>query len=308
MRVYFLSSARAALKLDGQFLGTVDGFERYVEIKSGAAPFCELVPEGGYLPLAFRLDRSFFADPPPCVDIFRAGGEIYVYAREYAPMGGGIKIICQRRFSGALITIFSSGGVHLSIDGENFFLSPLPKEFGKPTLTEIFPCGKPALEMCAGEFLIIISATGKLIFKNRAKIENSGETLDICVPFETCADACAALSYSYDGDGLTLLKSVTKERVKPDERVLHFAFFEAALTRGQYEKYLCDELQKKAGEIFSYLGEFTGVCVPPSSFFERNPEKLAAGLIYPRAQNIFEVKIYAVELDGGKISNIYPVE
>ena len=32
MRIYFLSAEPAALKLDGQYTGTIDMFERYVEI------------------------------------------------------------------------------------------------------------------------------------------------------------------------------------------------------------------------------------------------------------------------------------
>ncbi len=34
----------------------------------------------------------------------------------------------------------------------------------------------------------------------------------------------------------------------------------------------------------------------------------AAGLVYPKSENLFEVKYYAVELDDGKISNVFPVE
>lgn len=307
MRVYFLSAVRAALKLDGQFVGIIDGFERYAEFSAGDRPFCELIPDGAAEAITFVADEKFFSSPPQCLDLYRACGDVYVYARDYAPQNGAIAVVCQRRFRGALITVFSSGRTYLAADGAEFTLTPLPDAFKTPEIAEISPDGYPALSISAGGYLVIISSEGGVVFKNRARLISSGDGLEIEAPFSTCADACAYLSYSYDGKKLTLKKSVTRERRPPAPEVRHFAFFEAVLTRGQYENYLSDELKAKSREIYSYLGQFTGVCVPPSSFFERHPEERAAGLIYPRGRNVFDVKIYAVSYDGANISNIYPI-
>ena len=65
---------------------------------------------------------------------------------------------------------------------------------------------------------------------------------------------------------------------------------------------------KKAKILKDYLGEFIGVTVPTEKFYAEHGDVHAAGLVYPKAQNLFEVKYYAVELTDGKVSNVFPVE
>ena len=54
MRVYFFSEEPAALKLDGQYMGTIDLFCRYAETEGGA--FAEIEPHSNGKPLNFLLD------------------------------------------------------------------------------------------------------------------------------------------------------------------------------------------------------------------------------------------------------------
>ena len=48
--------------------------------------------------------------------------------------------------------------------------------------------------------------------------------------------------------------------------------------------------------------------VPTEKFYAEHGDIRAAGLVYPKAQNLFEVRYYAVEITDGKISNVFPVE
>ncbi len=127
------------------------------------------------------------------------------------------------------------------------------------------------------------------------------------MPFETCTAAKAVCDYSYDGESLTLISSRTVETRTPEKEILHFAFFESIMTRGDFVKYLDNELQSRAGDLKSYLGEFVSVAVPPEKFFMLHGNIPAAGLVYPKSGNLYEVKYFAVEFNGDKISNIYPV-
>ena len=79
------------------------------------------------------------------------------------------------------------------------------------------------------------------------------------------------------------------------------------MTRGDFAKYLSDELKTKAGDLKSYLGEFVSVAVPPEKFYLIHGNLPAAGLVYPKSGNLYEVKYFAVEFNEDKISNIYPV-
>ena len=80
------------------------------------------------------------------------------------------------------------------------------------------------------------------------------------------------------------------------------------LIKADYEKYLCEELKNKADALKSYLGEFLSVTVPPEKFFLLHGDIRAAGLVYAKGKNLYEVKFFAVEIENGKISNIFPVE
>ena len=48
--------------------------------------------------------------------------------------------------------------------------------------------------------------------------------------------------------------------------------------------------------------------VPTEKFYAEHGDIRAAGLVYPKAANLFEVKYFAVDLSGEQISNVYPAE
>ena len=53
MRIYFLTNRRAALKLNGEYLGVVDGVERFVDLPDGEEVLAEVIPAGEFLPCSF---------------------------------------------------------------------------------------------------------------------------------------------------------------------------------------------------------------------------------------------------------------
>ncbi len=308
MRVYFLSRVPAVLKLNGLYVGTVDGFERHIELDPADRVFAEIVPADNLQSVNFFLDKKFFETPPDFADVYLAEGDAIVYIREYGVKDVKLNVIYQTRFCGNLITVFSQGGVYLSAEGAEYTLTPLPQSFAKLIAEEKYIGGRPVLELSGGGHRVIISEYGKVIFSNPAESAEYGDTLTVTVPFETCTAAKAVCRYGYDGDKLALISSETIESAPPEENILHFAFFESVLTRGNFEKYLCDELKPRAGDLKGYLGNFVSVTVPPEKFYAVHGDAAAAGLVYPKSNNLYEVKYFAAEITDGKISNIYPVE
>lgn len=63
-----------------------------------------------------------------------------------------------------------------------------------------------------------------------------------------------------------------------------------------------------AGELSGYLGDFSGVVVPPQKFYERTGEMRAAGLVYPLLANLYRVKFFSADMQGGKIINIREID
>ena len=307
MRVYFLSSRQAILKLNGMYAGGVDFFERHIEIDPADRILAEIVPGDNFRPVSFFIDEKLIASPPPFLDLYHMESDILIYARSFAPYDNQMRVIFQTRFSNNLVTLFSQGERYLCAEGESYNFYPLGGGFSSVEAAEKSIANFPVLALYSGGTLIIISQAGKMIFSGRVESAEFGESLKTRTNFDTCAKIYAECEYSYDGENLTLVKSASFEEVPADEKIIHFAFFESFLLGADYEKYLSPALLPKAGELKSYLGGFAGVSVPTEKFYSLHPDERAAGLIYKKSQNLFEVKYFAVDLDGGKIDNIRPL-
>lgn len=308
MRIYFLSYKPAILKLNGLYLGGVDLFERHVEISLADSVLAEIVPGENLQSVNFFINEKLLSAPPPFLDVYLMDGEALIYVREFACKESGLNVVLQQRFCGNLVTVFSQGGVYLSVDGGEYNLERLPQKFCAARAEERTIGGLPVLAIFAGNALAVLSDRGKIIFLNDVINSEFGDGLTVEVAFETCTAAKGICRYAYDGDRLTLVSSETVEERRPETGILHFAFFESVLLRGNYAEYLSDELKQKAGDIYDFLGSFVSVTVPTERFFCLHEGVRAAGLVYPKAQNLFEVKYFAVELDGNnKIENIYEV-
>lgn len=308
MRIYFLSYKPAILKLNGLYVGGLDLFERHIEIDLADSLLAEIVPGENLQSVNFFINEKLLFSPPPFMDVYLMDGEALIYIREYGNKNVALSVINQTRFCGSLVTVFAQGGVYLSVEGEEYSLIPLPFKFSGARFEEKTLAGQPVLAVWGGNALLIISDKGKRIFMNEVEEANFGNRLEVKVAFETCTAAKAHCAYGYDGEKLELISSKTIETCPPEKNILHFAFFESVLTCGDYAHYLDDELKTKAGVLKNYLGEFVSVTVPTEKFYAEHGEIRAAGLVYPKAANLFEVRYFAVDLNGDKISNVYPVE
>ena len=314
MRIYFLSDRTAGLKLNGIYVGIIDSFERFFDADFGSEILAEVVPDGDAQPLNFFINGEFFEKPPEFADVYLTCGDAVISLSRYKSKDSAIKVIAQKRFIGGLATVFMNGGTPcLVVEGKTTESYDLSKEFASPTLTESAIGGRPVLIIEGDKCLTVISENGKRVFYNPAESWSAGERLEICVPFNTCAACRAHCSFAYDGNEMKLIESRTEETRKPEREVVHFAFFESVLTRADCAKYLCEELKPRVNELFSFFGEFVDVSIPPEKFYIEHPdicspERFAAGLVYPKKRNLFEIKYFAVEMQDGLISNIYEVE
>ena len=309
MRIYFLSYKAAILKLNGLYVGGIDLFERHVEIDLSDSVLAEIVPGENLQPVNFFINEKLLINPPEFMDVYLMDGEALIYIRAYGNKDAGLKVIAQTRFYSNLITLFSQGGIYLSVEGGgDYSLIPLSSSFVSAKFEEKSIANLPVLVINSGHALIILSDRGKKIFMNSVQKAEFNDTLDIEAAFETCTNAKAVCSYSYDGEKLSLVSSKTVETRPPEKGILHFAFFESVLTRGNFADYLDDSLKERADVLRDYLGEFVSVTVPTEKFYAEHPNERAAGLVYPKASNLFEVKYFATEISKeGKITNIYPL-
>ena len=111
------------------FIGTIDGFERRIELDSANGVFAEIIPDNNLQPVNFFLNEKFFSAPPAFAEVYLMDGDALINIREYGAKDVKLNVVCQTRFCGNLITVFSQGGVYLSAEGEEYDLSPLPLAF-----------------------------------------------------------------------------------------------------------------------------------------------------------------------------------
>lgn len=308
MRIYFTACTPAILKLNGLYAGGVDKFERHIELDLNDHILAEIVPGENLQPVNFFIDEKLLSSPPDFLDVYLFEGDALLHVKKFCCGNGTLKIIFQTRFEGNLITVFSQGETYLSIEGKEYDLTPVGARFKELRAEQKVVNGYPVLALWGGEALILISHTGSKIFANEVTFAEFGATFKVCVRFETVSCAEAHCEYSYDGKSLTLVSGKTVEKYTPDEKVLHFAFFESVLTFGDYKKYLSQELLPAAENVREFLGQFAGVTVPTEKFYLSHPDVRAAGLVYPEKENLFRIKYFAVDVKDGKVDNIYPIE
>ncbi|MDE7380402.1 MAG: hypothetical protein K2N14_05045 [Clostridia bacterium] len=308
MRIYFLSERPAALKLDGAYLGLIDGFEKFVDVDPNAKILVEVLPDGNALPISFFIDRKFFENPPEFADVYLCGEDAVIYIARYESRICRLKVIAQKQFCGGLVTLFINGGrVYLNCEKQECSLYELSDGFENARLTPSRIGGFDVLLIEGSGCLAVISEECKRVFYNPAESWQCGDKLTIKVNFNTCAGCRATCSFTYDGKTMTLESSVTEESVPPKESVLHFAFFESVMCKGDFEKYLSESLKPSAGKLGGFLGDFCDVTIPYRKFFETHGDLNAAGLVYPITKNLFKVKYFAVNIKNSKIDNIYQI-
>lgn len=333
MTLYFLSSVPAGLWLDGIHLGNIDLIERHIETE-GDNVLIQIVPAENLQPLNF-----FFADIPHNlphdIDVYEMGEDKLLYIRQYQSKQTGLAVIAQARLCGNLVTVFRQGGIYVSVEGlphangytaENqpifngytanqtynngatqpFALHELPPAFAVCTLQEGALANRPVIQITAGDYVAILSATGEVLFLQRVKNITLGDTLLVDVVFETCTRATCHCEYTYDGQ-LQLLHSHAVATTSVDERLLPYALFEGVMTGCDVSEYLTPDLKGKAGQLKGYLGDFVDVVLPTEKFALNHPDTIAVGLVYAKGENVFTVRYYAVTIADGLIDNVTEV-
>ena len=319
MRVYFTSEEPCALRLGGALAGFCSRHEKFADIAEGEKTLAEFFPENAdLLPRSFLLDKNFLHAPPDFCETYLYDCGANVHVRRFDARHKGMKPLCQLRAAGALATLYEDGGIQIVIEsGNGFYAAPLPPGLRGARLKQI-DAGGTALIAAEGQtergetFLSLFSGT-KPLFSGEVLSYTGGEKLTTVTAFHDAPGHVARSVWSAEGDALRPESYDVRERngfdaEKLDARLVPFAFFQTVLARGEFAKYLSPALAPRAGEIARYLGDFTGVCVPPSVFYLAHGNVNAAGLIYPEKENAYRIRFFAAPLENGKITNIVPAE
>ncbi len=309
MKIYFLSSQPCALRLGGVFFGLTDRFERYAEIDLRDNIFVEFLPENA-LPVSFFLTESVRFSPPDHCEVYLLADGIAIYAAEFTPNDFTLKTLWQKRLDDVLLTVFSQGRLQLAVTApDDAFTAYLPPAF----------CDFDA-EIC-GEYILISGSahTEKrlLVFRmNGEKVLDeqilshslTGEILRAELPLSerfgrTASCAWSLVDNHFQRTEFTLRARANDENTDseiqaqtPDE-LLPYAFFESVLIGANYAEFLSDELAQNADKIVDFLGDFIAVTLTDNPF--------VCGLIRKKADRLFSLSYYHVEIQNGTIIDVH---
>lgn len=315
MRIHFSAERLCALKLGGALAGYLGETEKFADI-GGAPVLAEFLPaDGDLLPLSFFIDDSFFARPPACADVYRYGFGANVHVR-FSPREGRMRAAAQRRFGDTLATVFYCGKAQLALEnGNNFELHDLPDADGYELREEFIGKERFFCVLCRGkrQTLCLYAENLREAFCDRVSGYECGDALKTKLEFADIAGHTAVRTYRAENGALLPqgCEVRAREGFSPDqlhEKLLPFALFQEIAAGGDPSPYLAPALEERKELLKEYLGEFCGVYLPKEIFYLVHGQKNAAGLIYRRAPNAFDVKFFETESAGGKITNILPVE
>ena len=316
MRIHFSAERPCALRLGGALLGSVGGAEKFAEI-GGEGVLAEFLPDDGdLLPLAFRIGEGFFEKPPACADAYRYGCGADVFVR-FAPRGAPMRVLAQKRCEGALLTAFAAGRPQLAVETSGGFgLFDLPAADDYAPGEQTIGGERFYSVLCtrgAKRVLCLYDGEPREVFRDAVAGFSCGERLRVSFAFEDIAGHTAERVYRAENGELVeeSFSLRAREGFSPaalHERLLPFALFQEILAGGDPAPYLSPSLAEKKELLQEYLGGFCGVYLPKEIFYLVHGRKNAAGLVYRRAENAFDVKFFEAETEGGKIANLLPVE
>lgn len=285
MTLYFLSPVPAALRLNGQYVGVIDCFERRVEAQGDL--LAEITPSDNGLPLCFMINGDFFAKPPEFAEVYLIGSDALIKLRAYRSSDAALRVLCQARLGACLFTLYSQGGIFVSCDGEDFFIKEMGFAFRDARFIEQSIGGQPVMCLFCEGALAVFSARGKMVFRNRVQSYSCGDMLRVTINFDTCAGCESECDFSFDGEEMKLISGHTRETRPVGEEVIHFAFFESVLARGDYKNTSATSLFPKRTKLRDTSAGSSAFSSRPASFTTPAAKSAPRGLYIPRAATCF---------------------
>lgn len=294
MKLYFYSSRRACLGVNGAYFGCTDEFPRYAELPLSDAPFALFQPEGAQ-PLGIFLDHRLRKAAPEGFEVYRLHNAVAVYAKRFPPLDFSLRTLSQTRLNGALVTLFRQGGYMLSVDSpEGGFLCALP-DFASPPTVETH---EGLYLVSDGKTLVAYTPTGERVLQAETNgYRTAGNVLYADVLPRSAVYAAIKRAWTIDERGVRQTENTPVIRSTASfERFPACTFLEEMLHGGDYAARLIEPLRERREELRAFLGDFERV-------YPAN-DPLSAYVIRNRGAGVFDVKRVCVKLQDGKIEDI----
>lgn len=296
MKIYFLSSQPCALSLNGVYFGLTDRFERFAELDLRDKIFVQFSPENAH-PINFFLTENIRFSPPQNCAVYLLKDGIAVYAYDFTPTELALRPIAQKRNGDCLVTVYAQGRVQMTVQtADGFFNATLPPSF---STCEIVFHAELILLRSPAELALYTKTARLLLHEQALEYQLEENLLRAQLPLFDSLQQTADCVWELSKDGCKQTQftlRAPKERPDVLDELLPYAFFESVLIGANYTAFLNDELLPAAEHIRAFLGDFVGVTLT------KTPR--CCGLIRKKAERLFDVSYYTVEIVNGKITDV----
>ncbi|MBQ8428266.1 MAG: hypothetical protein IJX18_03325 [Clostridia bacterium] len=294
MKTYFLSSVPCALVIGGAYFGRTDSFPRHADVCASDEVFVEFHPENA-LPIGFFITEDLPFCPPEKCEVYLLPDGIAIYAKEFTPCDFSLKVLLQQRLGDTTVTVFQQGAKQVCIESlGGMFVATLPPSF----------CPKKAERI--GEFFLLVAPDRFCLLNEKAEIvlmeaceevHIEAECLHALLPLENSRGRKAKCTWDLTGGDcvrkeFTLLQPTLQET----EGLIAYGFFESLLIGADYTQFLSESLKKDQEKIPAFLGNFLSVL--PTD------KENACNLVYQKAERLFEIKTFRLQIEEDKIIDI----
>lgn len=310
MYYYFCSDYPSVLKINGIYYGSVFNNVKSINIESESAPFieiCSLIPTENSINLV--LDQEFLNYPPENVLVTDLKGG-YMLRFNQCFNKQGFNILAQKKYSNAVVTVFNENGLKISIETPNdFFALPIayPAQSAKIDSFFINSTNLISVSLYNDKTLLYIftieNKIEQIFFRqvNHFTLEDQFTTTENLFDM---AKHSIKTTWTLEGNILKEKNRTITQHEKFDlnslnEKLIPYAFLEQMLVGADISQYVSDNIALNVQMLPEYLGNFIGIC-PPPSFIRCD----AVGLIYRKKQNVYQVEYFTFEIKNRKISNI----
>ncbi len=298
MKIYFLSSTPCALTLNGVFFGVTDKFQRFAEIHLADGVFAQFSPQGG-LPIGFFITDTLPFSPPDGCEVYLLKDGIAVYACDFPSAHTALSMIAQAKNGETLVTVYTQGKVQVSIESSfGFFNAHLPPSFSVCKITFV-----EGLILLEGQnaFALFTRDGKRLLQEEMETLSLDGNQLTATLPLSDTLGRTAECIWTLSKDGCARTACTLRQERRENGEIfmrafIAYAFFESVLIGADYRAFLSDALVAESENIVAFLGNF--VAVTPTD------EPCTCGLVKKKAERLYAVEYYSVEIQEGKIVDV----
>lgn len=286
MRIYFFSSCRAALKINGEFCGFTDGFRRYAELSLQDGPLIEWVPVSPRAPLSFVLDESVLARPPFGVKVCLIPGGLALCADKFPCADPSLSLLLRAETQRGELLVYRFGEAAALWQGKVF---PLPF-LSAPLLSD----GGDVLLLQEGQTLCALCESGVFYRGKADEVRLTDEELSLRAPLRDLRGRKAIFEWRLSPSPvLTRFTPLSGKALPPPFYLC--GLMESLFFGEDLSPFAGKGLEKDAAALKDYLGAY--VRVYPLGENE-------AGGIYLRREGVYEMRCFRAETSEGKIVNV----